>query len=231
MMAAYHAAEGDLPEARRRSIEELRKSIDLEASLEDLGGIAMVVRRATDRSVKIVQNLKNFSRVSGEAVPSDLHAGLEETLMLLAPRLRQGNIELIKRYGELPPVTCRPGEVNQVFMNLLVNSIQAFEQEGAPANPSIQIETWLEGDMAAVAITDNGPGVPKHLERRIFDPFFTTKPKGQGTGLGLSISTDIARRHGGSLTLESPVGGGSGSRFVCLIPLGRREASRSNPGL
>jgi signal transduction histidine kinase len=231
MMAAYHAAEGDLPEARRRSIEELRKSIDLEASLEDLGGIATVVRRATDRSVKIVQNLKNFSRVSGEAVPSDLHAGLEETLMLLAPRLRQGSIEVIKRYGELPLVTCRPGEMNQVFMNLLVNAIQAFEQEGAPANPSIQIETWLEGEMAAVAITDNGPGVPKELERRIFDPFFTTKPKGQGTGLGLSISTDIARRHGGSLTLESPAGGGSGSRFVCLIPLGRREASRSNPGL
>ena len=231
MMAAYHEAEADLPEPRRRAIEELRRKIDLAASLEDLGGIATVVRRATDRSVKIVQNLKNFSRVSGEAVPTDLHAGLEETLMLLAPRLRQGSIELTKRYGDLPLVTCRPGEVNQVFMNLLVNAIQAFEQEGAPASPRISIETWLEGDMAAVAITDNGPGVPRHLERRIFDPFFTTKPKGQGTGLGLSISTDIARRHGGSLTLESPADGGSGSRFVCLIPLGKREASRSNPGI
>jgi signal transduction histidine kinase len=231
MMAAYHAAEAELPEARRRAIEEIRRSIDLEASLEDLGGIATVVRRATDRSVKIVQNLKNFSRVSGEAVPSDLHAGIEETLMLLAPRLRQENIQVIKRYGELPLVTCRPGEMNQVFMNLLVNAIQAFEQEGAPAEPSILIETWREGDMAAVAVTDNGSGVPTNIARRIFDPFFTTKPKGQGTGLGLSISTDIARRHGGSLTLESPRDGGSGSRFVCVIPLGKREAPRSNPAL
>lgn len=230
MMAAYHEAEAALPEPRRRAIEELRRSIDLEASLEDLGGIATVIRRATDRSVKIVQNLKNFSRVSGEAVPSDLHAGLEETLMLLAPRLRQGAIEVIKRYGDLPLVTCRPGEMNQVFMNLLVNAIQAFEQEGAPKEPKIVIETWLDGEMAAVAVTDNGPGVPSHLERRIFDPFFTTKPKGQGTGLGLSISTDIARRHGGSLTLESPADGGSGSRFVCLIPLGRRDALRSSSG-
>jgi two-component system, NtrC family, sensor kinase len=230
MMAEYRAAEADLPEPRRRSVEKLRESIDLDASLEDLIGIATVVRRATDRSVKIVQNLKNFSRVSGEAVPSDLHAGLEETLMLLAPRLRQANIQLVKSYGELPMVTCRPGEVNQVFMNLLVNAIQAFDQEGAPPEPTIRIETWVEGEMAAVAVTDNGPGVPKHLERRIFDPFFTTKPRGQGTGLGLSISTDIARRHGGSLTLEAPRDGSPGSRFICLIPL-KREASRSNPGL
>jgi signal transduction histidine kinase len=114
------------------------------------------------------------------------------------------------------------------------------DRADADREATIWIETWVEGDMAVVAVEDSGPGVPTHLERRIFDPFFTTKPRGQGTGLGLSISTDIARRHGGSLTLERPArgmvsgagdgagGAGSvgGSRFICRIPLGKREPSR-----
>jgi signal transduction histidine kinase len=235
MIDAYRAAEADLPEAKRREVRALRERIDLDASLEDLVGIATVVRRAIDRSVKIVQNLKNFSRASGEALPSDLHAGLEETLLLLGPRLRQAGINVVKRYGDLPLVTCRPGELNQVFMNLLVNAVQALDHEGRgpiKEEPTICISTWVEGDMAAVAIGDNGPGVPASIERRIFDPFFTTKPRGQGTGLGLSISTDIARRHGGALTLErgpAEARGETGSRFVCRIPL-CSPPPRSQPG-
>jgi C4-dicarboxylate-specific signal transduction histidine kinase len=185
--------------------------------------------------VKIVQNLRSFSRAPGEAVPADLHVGIEETLMLLAPRLRHANIELVRKLGELPEVTCRAGEMNQVFMNLLVNAIQSLEapREGGPP-PRITVETWVEGDMACVAITDDGPGVPMELAARIFDPFFTTKPRGQGTGLGLSISTDICRRHGGSLSLtlaEPP----PGARFVCRIPVAQEVPSRprvqpSRPG-
>jgi signal transduction histidine kinase len=233
MMDAYREAEEELPEDRRRAVRELRARLDIEASLDDLVGISTVVRRATDRSVRIVQNLKNFSRVPGEALPADLHAGLEETLMLLAPRLRHAGIEVVKRYGDLPPVVCRAGEMNQVFMNLLVNAVQALEGSGdaaregsgdAAREKTIWIETRVEGDMAVVAIADSGPGVPRDIERRVFDPFFTTKPRGQGTGLGLSISTDIARRHGGSLTLEGAGSGGPlGSRFVCRIPIGLRE--------
>jgi signal transduction histidine kinase len=171
--------------------------------------------------VRIVQNLRSFSHVSGESVPTDLHAGLDETLMLLGPRLRQAKVEVVRRFGEIGEVTCRAGEINQVFMNLLVNAIQAFE--GAPEDPprAIVIETRIEGDMAVVSVADNGPGVPETLSRRIFDPFFTTKPRGQGTGLGLSISSDIARRHGGSLALAPPPDG-RGACLVCRLPLGRR---------
>jgi signal transduction histidine kinase len=230
VLDAYRKAEADLPQARRRALEELRQKLDLDGSLDDLAGISTVIRRAVDRSVKIVQNLKSFSRASGEDVPADLHEGIEETLMLLAPRLRASGVEILRRFGELPPVVCRAGEINQVFMNLLVNALQALEGTvgtAGAAPPAITIETWVEDETAAVAISDNGPGVPAGLETRIFDPFFTTKPRGQGTGLGLSISTDIARRHGGSLTLEpsdpaNPLTA-SGARFVVRLPVGRRS--------
>jgi signal transduction histidine kinase len=216
MMTAYRDAEAFLPEERRAALAALRGRLDVEGSLDDLAGIAKVIRRATDRSVRIVQNLRDFSRVSGEALPADLHAGLEETLMLLGPRLRHGGVTIERRFGELPPVVCRAGEMNQVFMNLLVNALQALEQANV-ASPRILIETRTTGDAAVVTIADNGPGVPDSLKQRVFDPFFTTKPRGHGTGLGLSISTDIARRHGGSLRLELPECGGA--RFTCTIPL------------
>lgn len=229
MLGAYRNAEEHLPESQRNTIKLLRNRLDIDASLDDLAGIAAVVRRATDRSVAIVQNLKNFSRVSGEALPADLHKGLDETLMLLGPRLKEAKVQVQKDYGELPLVTCRIGEINQVFMNLLVNALQSFEQAAnhgeSAGNSIIYVRTGIEmgaagaGQMAVVTIEDNGPGVPKALEKRIFDPFFTTKARGQGTGLGLSISTDIAHRHGGSLSLENGENLGRGARFVCRIPI------------
>ncbi len=233
ILDAYRNVEVDLPPARRAELEHLRAQLDLEASLDDLVGISSVIRRATDRSVRIVTNLRNFSRTSGEAVPTDLHACIEETLMLLAPRLRQANIVVDKSFADLPLVVCRAGEMNQIFMNLLVNAVQALEQS-APEEPTIRIESFVEGDFACVAVSDNGPGVPGEIEDRVFDPFFTTKPRGQGTGLGLSISTDIARRHGGALILEPAVprkprkdAGAdlSGARFICRLPIrGDRSA-------
>jgi signal transduction histidine kinase len=178
--------------------------------------------------VRIVTNLKNFSRASGENVPTDLHAGIDETLMLLLPRLRQACIQVTKRYGDLPNVVCRPGEMNQVFMNLLTNALHALEQRVGPGEREIVIETRAVDAMAEIAFEDNGPGVPDELATNIFEPFFTTKPRGQGTGLGLSISTDIARRHGGTLVLErggaNEGGRRGGARFVCRIPCGRASA-------
>jgi two-component system, NtrC family, sensor kinase len=235
ILDAYRAVEKDLPPARRVELERLRSQLDLEASLDDLVGISSVIRRATDRSVRIVTNLRNFSRTSAEAVPTDLHACVEETLMLLAPRLRQANIAIDKSFAELPLVVCRAGEMNQIFMNLLVNAVQALEQS-APAEPQIRIESFVDGDSACVAVSDNGPGVPGDIVDRVFDPFFTTKPRGQGTGLGLSISTDIARRHGGSLALEPTLGKPrgpveTGARFVCRLPIRglRREKGAVTP--
>jgi signal transduction histidine kinase len=223
VLDAYRAAERDLPPDRRRELEKLRGELDLDASLDDLVGISTVVRRATDRTVRIVQNLRNFARSTQEAIPTDIHANLEETLVLLAPRLRQSCIQVVKSYGELPLVTCRAGELNQVFMNLVMNAIQALEgttdDEQAETDPTkeIRLETTADRGFAQIAITDNGPGVPGDLKNKIFDPFFTTKPRGQGTGLGLSISTDIVRKHGGTLHVERPREGGA--RFVVRIPV------------
>jgi two-component system NtrC family sensor kinase len=232
VLDAYREAERDLPPARRAELAALRERLDLDASVDDLTGISTVIKRAVDRSVKIVQNLRSFSRAPGESVPTDLHAGIEETLMLLAPRLRQAKIEVVRRFGDLPPVVCRGGEMNQVFMNLLVNAIQALEGAPPPAEAAtIVVETRADGDTAEIVVADNGPGVPEDLRRKVFDPFFTTKPRGQGTGLGLSISTDIARRHGGALALEPPaIPSRTGARFVCRVPLGRKSPpSRPTP--
>jgi len=222
MLDAYRAAERDLPPAKRAELEHKRTELDLDASLDDLVGISAVIRRATDRTVRIVQNLKNFARSTQEAVPTDLRASLEETLVLLAPRLRQSCITVVPSYGELPLVTCRAGELNQVFMNLLMNAIQSLEAVseadlGDAEAREIRLETRLIGKQAEVVVSDNGGGVPAELRPRIFDPFFTTKPKGQGTGLGLSISTDIVRKHGGSLHVEQSNEGGA--RFVVRVPL------------
>jgi signal transduction histidine kinase len=233
MLDAYRSASVELPTERRAEIDALWKKLDLDASLDDLVGISSVVKRATERTVRIVQNLRNFARVTSEAVPTDVHAGLEETLVLLAPRLRQSCIQVKKTFGELPLVTCRAGELNQVFMNLLMNAIQALEGSHAPEGErEIEIVTQVRAESAEIAISDNGPGVPETLEKRIFDPFFTTKPPGQGTGLGLSISTDIIRKHGGTLRAERPEGGGA--RLVVRVPIAadpRRDSRDSMSAL
>lgn len=227
VLDAYREVESLLPEKERRRLEALKHEVDLQAALDDLNGIAAVVKRAVDRSVKIVSNLKTFSRTSGEALPADVIAGIEETLVLLGPRLRKSGIQVVKEYAPLPPIVCRIGELNQVFMNLFVNAIDALEParpsspgvgvSGPVSNPEIRIVTSVENGKACVRISDNGPGVPESLRMRVFDPFFTTKPRGHGTGLGLSISSDIVRRHGGTLVCEaaSP----EGASFVCFLPL------------
>ncbi|MFO0615450.1 MAG: ATP-binding protein [Polyangiaceae bacterium] len=234
MLDAYRSAEAALPKDHRERIEKLRRELDIDASLDDLVGISSLVKRATNRTVRIVQNLKNFSRRPVEAQPADLHAALDETLLLLGSRIRQSCIQVTTDFARdtLPEVTCRVGEINQVFMNLLMNSIQALESvpeeergRGSDADASlrqIRIETRAErtADKASAVISfaDNGPGVPEEIESKIFTPFFTTKPAGQGTGLGLSISSDIIRKHGGTLTLERAKGA-QGARLVVRLPL------------
>ena len=202
------------------------RRVDIAGSLEDLVGISTVIKRATERSVKIVQNLRNFSRVSGEPVPTDLHVGIEETLMLLAPRLRQANIQVERRFGQLPPVMCRAGEMNQVFMNLLVNAIQALEQ-GENGEGRVVIETRVDGEMAEVSVTDNGPGVPDQISHRIFDPLFTRKEGGRG--MGLTIARQLVESHGGRIHLLLD-GRRRGANFEILLPRKRSPATIYNGG-
>jgi len=213
VLEAYRAAETSLPAEVKRELADLREEVDLDATLEDLEGIARVTRRSTDRAVRIVSDLLHFSRASSDRVPTNLHAGLDEALSLLGSHLRHAGVVVVKRYGAIPEVLVRADEVNQIFLNLLTNALQAVSGR-TPA--SIRIRTGVIATGVEIVIEDSGPGVPRELRTRIFDPFFTTKPAGQGTGLGLSISAQIAARHGGTLTVEDAEGGGA--RFVLRLP-------------
>jgi len=229
MLAYYDGASSALPESLRAELEAKAEELDIDGAIDDLTGIIRVVTSASGRSVEIVGNLKSFSRTPVEAIPTDLHAGLNETISLLRHRLRHRGIELALDLGEeVPLVVCRGGEINQVFMNLLTNAIQAVDEAHPGEGGRIDIHTERAGDRVRVVIDDNGPGVPDELRDRVFDPFFTTKLEGLGTGLGLSISSEIMRRHGGTLAVDvSPL---EGARFVCALPI-HPTSARSRPSL
>ena len=166
---------------------------------------------------QIVANLRKFARLDeSEWKSADLREGLDETLALVEHQTK-ARIEIEKSYGDVPRVNCYPGQLNQVFMNLIVNAIQAIDGEG-----SIRIETRRESDEVIVRIADTGVGIPENDIARVFDPGFTTKGVGVGTGLGLSICYRIVQNHGGRLTVESEEG--KGSVFTIAIPLERRAS-------
>lgn len=223
MLAAYGEMEAKLPDDERQRLAKLRRELDLEGALSDLEGIHKVVTNATKRSVEIVANLKNFSRAPSSPQPADLNGGMRDTLGLLRHQMR--DVEVIDALGDLPPVVCREGEINQVFMNLLTNAVQAIdEQEG---QRTIEVASQHEGGWVTFSVSDSGPGVQAALGPRIFEPFVTTKPRGVGTGLGLSISQDIVRRHGGTLALSPGTLGGA--QFVCRLPVEPQSARDSSP--
>jgi PAS domain S-box-containing protein len=172
-------------------------------------------RVASERIVERVRALKNFARLDeAERKKADLHEGIDNTLMLLRHELKN-DIELIKRYGELPDVECHPNQLNQVFMNILVNAIQAMR--GMSTKATITIETKVQGDEVEVAFSDTGKGIAADDLGRIFDPGFTRKGVGVGTGLGLSISYQIIERHRGRIHVESELG--KGTTFRVRLPV------------
>lgn len=160
---------------------------------------------------KIVQDLRDFAHIDREErVLAHLNDGLESTLNIVWNELKyKATVE--KEYGEIPAVECYPQELNQVFMNLLVNAIQAIEEKG-----TITIRTYAENGYVCVAISDTGKGMPPEMEERIFEPFYTTKEVGEGTGLGLSITYNIVKKHGGEIRVDSQVG--KGTTFTVRIP-------------
>ncbi|MCC3536220.1 MAG: PAS domain S-box protein [Microcoleus sp. PH2017_25_DOB_D_A] len=212
-------------------IQKQAEDIDLEFLAEDLPKLLNSMHTGCDRIVEIIQTLRNFSRADeAKFKPADLHEGLESTLLMLNSRLKakahwQG-IEVIKEYGELPKIPCHPGQLNQVFMNILANAIDALEESSSPATntpnssfPAITIKTeMIDNNRIYIRISDNGPGIPQDNIVRLFDPFFTTKPVGKGTGLGLSISHQIVvEKHKGKLQcLSEP---GKGTEFIIELPI------------
>jgi signal transduction histidine kinase len=190
----------------------LRQELEIEYVLSDVPGLLADAREGAARVARIVRDLKMFSHSGGgEAVDADLHQILESTLTILATELKC-RAEVVRQYGGLPLVRCHLSQIQQVFLNLIVNAIQAMPERG-----TITLRTGGTSQEAWVEVSDTGCGIPaKHLPR-IFDPFFTTKPVGQGTGLGLAISYGIVERHGGRIEVTSQEGGGTTFRVV--LPL------------
>jgi signal transduction histidine kinase len=209
-------------------IETAAEEIDLEFLQEDLPKILNSMKLGTGRIRQIVLSLRNFSRMDeSEFKAVDIHEGIDSTLLILQHRFKaksEQRIKLTKDYGSLPLVECYAGQLNQVFMNVLVNALDALEENVKRTDEKIQPsqitirtsvvkEEWVE-----VAIADNGSGMPEAVRQRIFDPFFTTKPFGKGTGMGMSISYQIiTEKHGGKLECYSTPG--QGTEFVIQIPL------------
>jgi signal transduction histidine kinase len=193
-------------------IDAIGREANLAYLKEDLGDLIVESMDGLKRVRDIVQALKDFSHMGDtDWQVADLHSGLESTLNIVANEIKfKASVE--KRYGSLPGVKCLPSQLNQVFMNLLVNAAHAIPERGV-----ITISTGAEGDWVWVAISDTGCGIPQQNLNRIFEPFFTTKPVGSGTGLGLSLSYSTISKHGGRIDVESEVG--VGTTFTIRLPV------------
>ncbi len=202
------------------------EEIDLKYIQEDLPKILNSMKVGTQRIRQIVLSLRNFSRMDeAEFKTVDIHEGIDSSLMILQHRLKEKpefpEIHVIKDYDSLPVVECYAGQLNQVFINILANAIDALEQgtDNEVLLPTITIRTSLiDSDWVKIAIADNGLGMPEQIQKQIFNPFFTTKPVGKGTGMGLSISYQIiTEKHAGKLECYSKLG--QGTEFVIAIPI------------
>jgi signal transduction histidine kinase len=191
------------------AIQQKREEIELDFLFEDTAKLINSMKAGSDRISQITMSLRNFSRLDEAPIKTvDLHSGIESTLLILQNRLQardyQPEIRVIKKYGNLPKITCNPSQLNQVFFNILTNAIDAIrEHSEVPESPEIRIHTELiEGERLRIAIANTNSTIPPEIQDRIFDPFFSTKPIGQGTGLGLFVSYSIVQQHGGTLNVR-----------------------------
>jgi two-component system NtrC family sensor kinase len=226
MLAAY--AEAPLAVSAEPVLAARREALRVDALLADLPSVLQDCEEGARRAAEIVAALRTFARgdVHGAWSCVDVRDRIERTLALLRHRLIDG-IAVVRDYGDVPPVECIPGQLDQVWLNVLANAIEAVGKCGMirvstrvePAPPT----TAASGPHAVVAVCDDGVGMPAEVRARIFDPFFTTKPEGQGVGLGLSVSHGIVERHGGAIAVDSLQG--RGTTFTVYLPLRRAPAA------
>ncbi|MFQ5415689.1 MAG: sensor histidine kinase [Myxococcota bacterium] len=201
-----------IDENMKKLIARPENAAEVDRLGESITKLLVRSREGTERVKKIVQDLRTFSRMDhADLQDVDLHEEIDRTLALIEPRLKN-RIEVEKDYGEIPRVRCYAGQLNQVFLNLLVNACDAIEDQG-----TIRVVTRAIDNGVRLEFHDDGPGIPEDVQRSIFDPFFTTKPVGRGTGLGLSLSHGIIERHDGRISVDSEVG--HGTTFIIELPL------------
>lgn len=224
LLAAYEAAEATAGnDAAFAAVRACKTEIDFDALRQDVPDLLAESKDGVGRVRKIVQDMKNFSRISDTDWQwADLHQGIDSTLNMVWNELKY-HCTVTKNYGQLPQVRCLPSQLNQVFMNLLVNAAQSIETQG-----EITISTDAPTpDTVRIRIADTGKGIaPEHINR-LFEPFFTTKPVGKGTGLGLSISWGIIQKHHGKIDVASEVG--KGTTFTITLPVNPPTDSDAAP--
>jgi two-component system NtrC family sensor kinase len=223
MFDSYQRAEASIanPEVLAE-LRALRATIDLDFLMEDIPVLMAESREGISRVRKIVQDLKDFSRVDAnqEWQWANLHAGIDSTLNILSNEIKY-KADVVKEYGQIPDIECQPSHINQVIMNIVINGAQAIGGERG----CITIRTGCDEVNVWIEVADTGTGMPKEVASRIFDPFFTTKPIGSGTGLGLSLSYGIIQKHSGQIDVQSAPG--CGTTFRITLPIRRAAALAS----
>jgi two-component system, NtrC family, sensor kinase len=216
----------EMPGVLRQQLDEAKEKIEFEFLVEDWRKLLRSIRAGAERTASIVQDLKTFSRTGGgELQETDLVAGIETTLNLIAPLLKN-RIEVRRKIAPgVPRILCNAGHVNQVFMNILTNAAQAIAGEGWI---EVRIQPVDDDRAVEVAVTDSGPGIRAEAMAKITDPFFTTKDVGEGTGLGLWISENIVRAHGGALRWQNQ--DGAGASFIVILPVRAPESAGQGLG-
>jgi two-component system NtrC family sensor kinase len=225
VLGAYQEAEPYIADTERKArIAQLRAQIELDYLVADVPVLMSESREGIERVRKIVQDLKDFSRVDGHQDWQwvDLHQGIDSTLNIVNNEIKY-KADVVKAYGQVPEVECLPSQINQVILNIVVNGAQAI----AGARGCITIRTGSDSDHAWIEIADNGSGIPAAIQSRIFDPFFTTKPIGSGTGLGLSLSYGIIQKHQGRIDVQSEPG--IGTTFRIVLPIRQQHAGSAGP--
>lgn len=207
-------------EATLEEIEEFKEDLEYSYLKEEIEQLLQGITEGANRTTEIVRGLKNFSRLDeNDLKVADVNEGLQSTLVLLQNKTKH-SLKLITEYGGIPKIECLPGKLNQVFMNIISNAIQAVEERdmGDGEQPTVVVSTsLLNQENIEVRISDNGIGMPEHVKSRIFEPFFTTKDVGVGTGLGLSIVFRIINKHNGNIKVNSEPG--KGTEFIITLPV------------
>jgi two-component system NtrC family sensor kinase len=226
MLNFYESIENQIPsEETKKQIRQLKEKIELDYLKEDIPDLMSQSKEGIDRVRKIVQDLKDFSHVdsNSEWQWTNLHNGIDSTLNVVNNEIKY-RADIIKEYGNIPDIECLPSQLNQVFMNLVVNASHAITSERG----TITIRTEHIGEEVLISLIDTGAGIPADVLPRIFDPFFTTKPIGKGTGLGLSLSYGIIKKHHGDIYVSSEIG--KGTTFTIRLPIQHVRDDTSSEG-